>query len=247
MLHALAHIPPAPPGPALPHAEEDDDLTPPPELSPVKPVVPKQNGKAKPKGKGKAKAEPADEEMNGSTELENKRKEMEHQAVEEMTEQIQGKRRKARVSYKEAVPEGEEGEEDPDTRLNKKGKQTPKKVKDEYDPDGEIDAAEDEPAPITPKKGGKKKKAVKSDVDEDGESGEEQTPKEKKPRKPTPKKSRLAIMNDEPEYDEEGNEIVKKKRKPKVYVKKEYVIPDVPKKTTNFKGKSPSPFGRMPH
>jgi UV DNA damage endonuclease len=236
MLHALAHIPPAPPGPALPHAEEDDDLTPPPELSPVKPAPSKQKGKAN--GKGKAKAEPAEEEPLDSEELASKRKEIEHKAVDEITEEIQGKRRKARVSYAEGAADGEEVEEELETRPAKKGKQTPKKVKDEYEPDQETDAVEDEPAPITPKKGGKKK-AAKS-TEEDGEDGEdeEKTPKEKKPRKPTPKKSRLAIMNDEPEFDEDGNEIVKKKRKAKVYAKVEYVIPDVPKKTTNFRGQS---------
>jgi hypothetical protein len=239
MLHALSHIPPAPPGPALPHAEEEDDLTPPPELSPVKPVPSKQKGKAN--GKGKARAEPVeDTETVDSEELASKRREIEHKAVEEMTEGIQGKRRKARVSYKEAAPDGEEVEEELETRPAKKGKQTQKKVKDEYEPEQETELLEDEPAPITPKKGGKKK-AAKS-TEEDEEDGEEKTPKEKKPRKPTPKKSRLAIMNDEPEFDEDGNEIVKKKRKPKVYAKVEYVIPDVPKKTTNFKGKPSSLF-----
>lgn len=234
MLHALSHIPPA-----LPHAEEDDDLTPPPELSPVKPVTSKQKGKAN--GKGKSKAEPVETEDMDSAELAAKRKEIEHKAVEEITEEIQGKRRKTRVSYTETAPDVEEGEEELDTRPAKKGKKTPQKVKDEYDPDHEVEATEEEPAPVTPKKGGKKK-AVKGEEDgEAGEEGEEKTPKEKKPRKPTPKKSRLAIINDEPDYDEDGNEIVKKKRKPKVYAKVEYVIPDVPKKTTNFRGK-PSSF-----
>jgi hypothetical protein len=236
MLHALAHIPPAPPGPALPHAEEDEDLTPPPELSPVKAVPPKRQAKSN--GKGKGKAEPVQEDALDSGELASKRKEIEHKAVEEITEETQGKRRKARVSYKEAAPDEEEVEEELETRPAKKGKQTPKKVKDEYEPDQETEAVEDEPAPITPKKGGKKKAAKPTEED-----GEEKTPKEKKPRKPTPKKSRLAIMNDEPEFDEDGNEIVKKKRKAKVYAKVEYVIPDVPKKTTNFKGK-PSSFFR---
>jgi hypothetical protein len=232
MLHALAHIPPAPPGPALPHAEEDDDLTPPPDLSPVKAVPSKRQAKSN--GKGKAKAEPVEEESLDSEELASKRKEIEHTAVEEITEEIQGKRRKARISYAETAPDGEEVEEELETRPAKKGKQTPKKVKDEYEPDQETEAVEDEAAPTTPKKAGKKK-AAKS-TEEDEEDGDEKTPKEKKPRKPTPKKSRLAIMNDEPEFDEDGNEIVKKKRKAKVYAKVEYVIPDVPKKTTNFKG-----------
>jgi hypothetical protein len=234
MLHALAHIPPAPPGPALPHPEEDDDLTPPPELSPVKAVASKRQGKAN--GKGKAKAEPVEDDALDSEELASKRKEIEHKAVEEITEEIQGKRRKARVSYTEAAPDVEEVEEQLEIRPAKKGKQTPKKVKDEYEPDQETEAVEDEPVPTTPKKGGKKK-AAKS-TEEDEEDGEEKTPKEKKPRKSTPKKSRLAIMNDEPEFDEDGNEIVKKKRKAKVYAKVEYVIPDVPKKTTNFRGQS---------
>jgi UV DNA damage endonuclease len=233
MLHALAHIPPAPPGPALPHAEEDDDLTPPPELSSVK-AAPSRKGKSN--GKGKATAEPVQEDALDSEELASKRKEIEHKAVEEITEEIQGKRRKARVSYAEAAPDGEEVEEELEARPSKKGKQTPKKVKDEYEPEQETEAVEDEPAPTTPKKGGKKKAAKPTEEDE--EEGEEKTPKEKKPRKPTPKKSRLAIMNDEPEFDEDGNEIVKKKRKAKVYAKVEYVIPDVPKKTTNFKGQS---------
>jgi len=236
MLHALSHIPPAPAGPALPHAEEDDDLTPPPELSPVKVAPAKRTAKAN--GKGKAKAELAEESMaDDSEDLASKRKEIEHKAVEEMSEEIQGKRRKARVSYKEAAPDAEEAEEELESLPARKGKQTPKKVKDEYEPDQEMEPLEDEPAPTTPKKGGKKK-AAKKTTEEGEEDGEEKTPKEKKPRKPTPKKSRLAIMNDEPDYDEEGNEIVKKKRKPKVYVKVEYVIPDVPKKTTNFKGQS---------
>ena len=234
MLHALAHIPPAPPGPALPHAEEDDDLTPPPELSPVK-VAPSKR-QAKSNGKGKVKAEPVEEHALDSEELASKRKEIEHKAVEEITEEIQGKRRKARVSYKDAAPDGEEVEEELETRPAKKGRQTPKKVKDEYEPDQETEAVVDESVPTTPKKGGKKK-ATKA-TEEDEEDGEGKTPKEKKPRKPTPKKSRLAIMNDEPDYDEDGNEIVKKKRKAKVYAKVEYVIPDVPKKTTNFKGES---------
>jgi hypothetical protein len=234
MLHALAHIPPAPPGPALPHAEEDDDLTPPPELGPVKAAPSKRKGKAN--GIGKVKAEPVEEDALDSEELASKRKEIEHKAVEEITEEIQGKRRKARVSYKEEAPDGEEVEEELETRPAKKGKQTPKKVKDEYEPDQEAEAVEDESAPSTPKRGGKKKAAKPTEEDE--EDGEEKTPKEKKPRKPTPKKSRLAIMNDEPEYDEDGNEIVKKKRKAKVYAKVEYVIPDVPKKTTNFRGQS---------
>ena len=236
MLHALAHIPPAPPGPALPHAEEDDDLTPPPELSPVKAVPSKRKGSAG--GKGKAKAEPVEEHALDSEELASKRKEIEHKAVEGITEEIQGKRRKARVSYKEAAPDGEEIEEELETRPAKKGKQTPKMVKDEYEPDHETEAVEDGPAPTTPKKGGKKKAA--KPAEDEGEDGEGKTPKEKKPRKPTPKKSRLAIMNDEPDYDEDGNEIVKKKRKAKVYAKVEYVIPDVPKKTTNFKGQCAS-------
>jgi hypothetical protein len=236
MLHALAHIPPAPPGPTLPHAEEDDDLTPPPELSPVKAVPSKRKGIAN--VKGKAKAEPVEDDPLDSEALSSKRKEIEHKAVEEITEEIQGKRRKARVSYKEAAPDGEEVEEELETRPAKKGKQTPRKVKDEYEPDQETKAVEDEPVPITPKKGGKRKAAKPTEEGEkDGEGeGEEKTPKEKKPRKPTPKKSRLAIMNDEPEFDEDGNEIVKKKRKAKVYAKVEYVIPDVPKKTTSFKG-----------
>ena len=232
MLHALAHIPPAPPGPALPHAEEDDDLTPPPELSPVKAVPLKRKVTAN--GKGRAKAESVDEHALDPEQLATKRKEIEHKAVEEITEEIQGKRRKGRVSYKEQAPDGEEVEEELETRPAKKGKQTPKKAKDEYEPDQETEAVEDEPAPITPKKGGRKK--VVKNTEEDEEDGEEKTPKEKKPRKPTPKKSRLAIMNDEPDYDEDGNEIVKKKRKAKAYAKVEYVIPDVPKKTTNFKG-----------
>jgi len=236
MLHALAHIPPAPPGPALPHAEEDDELTPPPELSPVKVAPSKRKGKAN--GKGKVKAEPVKEDALDPEELASKRKEIEHKAVEEITEEIQGKRRKARVSYKEAAPDGEEVEEELETRPAKKGKQTPQKVKDEYEPEQETEAVEDEPVPTTPKKGGKKKAA--KPTEEEGEDGEGKTPKEKKPRKPTPKKSRLAIMNDEPDYDEDGNEIVKKKRKAKVYAKVEYVIPDVPKKTTNFKGQSAS-------
>jgi hypothetical protein len=236
MLHALAHIPPAPPGPALPHAEEDDELTPPPELSPVKAAPSKRKGNAS--GKGKAKAESAKEEPLDSEELASKRKEIEHKAVEEITEEIRGKRRKARISYKEAAPDGEEVEEELETRPAKKGKQTPKKVKDEYEPDQETEAVEDEAAPTTPKKGGKKKAAKPTEEDEEDGEGEEKTPKEKKPRKPTPKKSRLAIMNDEPDFDEDGNEIVKKKRKAKVYAKVEYVIPDVPKKTTNFRGQS---------
>jgi hypothetical protein len=233
MLHALAHIPPAPPGPALPHAEEDDDLTPPPDLSPVK-AAPSRKGKAS--GKGKAKAEPVEDDALDSEELATKRKEIEHKAVEEITEEIQGKRRKARVSYKEAAPDGEEVEEELEIRPAKKGQQAPNNLKDEYEPDQETEALEDAPVPTTPKKGGKKKAAKPTEDDE--EEGEEKTPKEKKPRKPTPKKSRLAIMNDEPEFDEDGNEIVKKKRKAKVYAKVEYVIPDVPKKTTNFKGQS---------
>jgi len=234
MLHALAHIPPAPPGPALPHAEEDDDLTPPPQLSPVKAVPSKRKGKAN--GKGEPKAELVEDDALDSEKLASKRIEIEHKAVEEITEEIQGKRRKARVSYKEAAPDVEEVEEELETRPAKKGKQTPKKVKDEYEPEQETEPVEDEPAPITPKKGGKKKAAKPIKEDEEHGEGEDKTPKEKKPRKPTPKKSRLAIMNDEPDFDEDGNEIVKKKRKPKVYAKVEYVIPDVPKKTTNFKG-----------
>jgi len=237
MLHALAHIPPAPPGPALPHAqEEDDDLTPPPELSPVKTATPKQNGasrKGKANVKGKTKVVATTDQVVDSAELAEKRKDIQHQAAEEMATEIQGKRRKARVSYTENAADEEEAEEEIEDRPAKEGRSTPKKVKDEYEPEEQLEEVEDEPAPVTPKKGGKKK-AVKT---EDGEEGEEKTPKEKKPRKPTPKKSRLAIMNDEPDYDEDGNEIVKKKRKPKVYAKIEYVIPDVPKKTTNFKGK----------
>jgi len=246
MLHALAHVPPAPPGPPLPHAaEEDDDLTPPPDLSPVKPKQATNGavGKAKKaNGKGKAKAEPVEEEMTPTpSELEEKQAEVEHRVAEDIFGELKGRRRKARVSYTEAAVE--EGSEEQEEEVpTKKGKSTPKKkVQDEYEPDGNISAAEDEPAMTTPKKGGKRKAVktpVKKEDDErDEEDGEGATPaKEKKPRKPTPKKSRLAAK-DEPEFDEDGNEIVKKKRKPKVYPKIEYVIPDVPKKTTNFKGR----------
>jgi hypothetical protein len=245
MLHALAHVPPAPPGPPLPHAaEEDDDLTPPPDLSPVKPKQEVDGGAGKAKkvnGKVKAKAEPVDEEMTPTpSELDDKQTELEQRVTDEIVGDLKGKRRKARVSYTETAPE--EGlEEQEEEKPAKKGKQTPKKkVQDEYEPDGNISAVEDEPAPITPKKGGRKKavKTPATDGEENGaeEDGEATPAKEKKPRKPTPKKSRLAAK-DEPEFDDDGNEIVKKKRKPKVYPKIEYVIPDVPKKTTNFKGR----------
>jgi UV DNA damage endonuclease len=229
MLHALAHVPPAPPGPPLPHtAEEDDDLTPPPDLSPVKALT--------------GRADSGDEAMTPtSSELETKRNEIEHEAAKEIAGELNGKRRRAKVSYKEAAPEGEEEEEEIETKSAKKARQTPTKkaVQEEYDPEGEsegdADVAEDDVPPVTPKKGGRKKATKVKAEDEDGE--EEGTPaKEKKVKKPTPKKSRLAILNDEPDLDEDGNEIVKKKRKVKVYPKIEYDIPDVPKKTTNFKG-----------
>ncbi|KAK8849695.1 UV damage endonuclease UvdE [Kwoniella newhampshirensis] len=70
---------------------------------------------------------------------------------------------------------------------------------------------------------------------EDEEAAETMEEKPKKVKKPTPKKSRIAV--DEPELDEDGNEVVKKKRKAKVYPKKVYDIPDVERKTTTFKGR----------
>jgi UV DNA damage endonuclease len=235
MLHALAHIPPAPPGPPLPHTAEEDELTPPPDLV-FEPNMKNQTSRAPSVVNGSPKGESTDGELTPPP------------AAEPKSTQAAGRGRGKRISYAEEAVGGQEGDEDAEVEepSAKKTKRTPKKVEDEYEPNGqdlEMDGAdehEDVPAPVTPKKGGRKKAAkVKKESDEDEEEdGEAVTPaKEKKPRKPTPKKSRLA--KDEPELDEEGNEIVKKKRKPKVYPKIEYVIPDVPKKTTNFRGQSP--------
>ena len=135
---------------------------------------------------------------------------------------------------------------------------TPKKRGRAAKDNGTDANAGDEAEPVTPVK--RARKTPKKNYAEDEEHNEEETAmnadgeafeagsesaeeKPKKPRKksttpkkPTPKRSKLAELTGEPEYDEDGNEIPKKKKKVKVYPKIEYDIPPVERKHTTFKG-----------
>ena len=135
-------------------------------------------------------------------------------------EPVEKKPRKKRAS-KAVEPNGEATPATPAERASKKG------VKEE------LGAEDVQPTPKR-KRATKTAKAEAASVGVASE-GETSEPVEK-PKKKTPKKSRIA--KDEPEYDSDGNEIVRKKRKGKVYPKIEYDIPPVERKETTFKGKT---------
>ncbi|WWD20324.1 UV damage endonuclease UvdE [Kwoniella shandongensis] len=155
-------------------------------------------------------------------------------AVDAATERVLSKRKRSTkkdVSYVENDHDEEAGGEDGGYEMSELSElsepesvvKTP--VKKKTTPKKKAASGGKKAAKVTPKK-------EQEDDDGDAEEGEE---KPKKVKKPTPKKSRIAV--DEPEFDEDGNEIVKKKRKVKVYPKKVYEIPDVERKTTTFKGR----------
>lgn len=127
--------------------------------------------------------------------------------------------------------EGMENGEVSSTKGKKRGRKTKDELsaaKKEAKREEELDVKERLTTPAKGKKSGRKIK-VESAVTAENEE------QEKKPKKKSVKKSRIA--KDEPQYDEEGNEIVTRNRKPRVYPKKIYEIPDVERKTTTFRGR----------
>ncbi|XAO26222.1 UV damage endonuclease UvdE [Cryptococcus bacillisporus CA1280] len=127
--------------------------------------------------------------------------------------------------------EGMENGEVSSTKGKKRGRKTKDELsaaKKEAKREEELDVKERLTTPAKGKKSGRKIK-VESAVTAENEE------QEKKPKKKSVKKSRIA--KDEPQYDEEGNEIVTRNRKPRVYPKKIYEIPDVERRTTTFRGR----------
>nr|KIR49136.1 UV damage endonuclease UvdE [Cryptococcus bacillisporus CA1280] len=125
--------------------------------------------------------------------------------------------------------EGMENGEVSSTKGKKRGRKTKDELsaaKKEAKREEELDVKERLTTPAKGKKSGRKIK-VESAVTAENEE------QEKKPKKKSVKKSRIA--KDEPQYDEEGNEIVTRNRKPRVYPKKIYEIPDVERRTTTFR------------
>jgi len=235
LVTALEHIPPTIPKAASP--EGSDDLTPPPERDqPTREDVTRH-----------VVDEIKAEMDGGSSELSEPAEPIEEKAV---PKKRGGRGRK---------PEVEATAGEPDAVTPKK---RGRKAKD-TDADAKLD---DGAEPVTPAKRARKtpKKNYAGDEDlneeehatdgddfEGGSESVEEKPKKARkksttPKKPTPKRSKLAELTGEPEYDEDGNEIPKRKKKVKVYPKIEYDIPPVERKHTTFKGESEC-FPRLGH
>jgi UV DNA damage endonuclease len=156
--------------------------------------------------------------------------------VNTAVEAVLSRRRRTvkKPTYTEAAADGSEGDEPIEEAKPKRGRKRAVASPDE------LSAAESagtdgtvEPAQTPKKKVARKKKGVQ--VKEEDEDGVTPAKKAATPRKPTPKKSRMAVK-DEPEYDEDGNEVVKKKRKVKVIPKVVYDIPPIDRLETTFRG-----------
>lgn len=230
LVTALEHIPPTFPKAASPAGS--DDLTPPPEHDqPTREEVTRHvvdEIKAEMDEGSSDLSEPAEpvEEKPGRKKRGGRKSKVDTDPVDAGAVTPKKRGRKAKDADADAVAAAKaDGALEPVTPA-KRARKTPKK-----------NYAEDEDM-------NEEESAMNGDGDDfeaGSESAEEKPKKARKksttPKKPTPKRSKLAELTGEPEYDEEGNEIPKRKKKVKVYPKIEYDIPPVERKHTTFKGK----------